>query len=159
LLGRGQDFRICAKKYFFLYFIFYEKMSVLGTKQIDEAKHKFHLIRRSGRNQGGYYHQVEGFCYDTLSDAIEALIGSVQESISSDYYDRIFTEEDKIKIYSRIKEEKRCMINNSHRKGDYNAWWIASDAYDHMIDSDGNHIKIQADMRETSYFEDWVTWE
>jgi hypothetical protein len=53
-------------------------MSVLGTKQIDEAKNKFHLIYRSGRNQGGNYHQVEGYCYHSLSDAIEAMIGSVQ---------------------------------------------------------------------------------
>jgi hypothetical protein len=65
----------------------------------------------------------------------------------------------KIKLKYIEELEIYSMINDSHRKGDYNDWWIASDAYDHMIDSDGNHIKIQDDMRETCYFQDWVIWK
>jgi hypothetical protein len=115
----------------------------------DESKNvaKFHLIHRSGRNQGLSF-DIEGCCYDTLSEAVDAMIESVD-------YHKGTTEE----IVARIKTETRCMINDSHRKGYYDAWWIASDAYDHMVDYKGTFITIQDDMRSTSYFEDWASWE
>ena len=117
----------------------------------DESKQlspEFHLIHRSGRNQGSSF-EIEGSCHNTLSDAVDAMIESVIDNHPGT------TEE----IVARIKTETRCMINDSHRKGNYDAWWIASDAYDHMVDYEGTFITIQDDMRGTSYFRDWARWE
>jgi hypothetical protein len=122
----------------------------LQKMSVDESKDsaKFHLIHRSGRNQGSSF-EIEGSCHNTLSDAVGAMIKSV-----IDYHPETTTA-----TADRIINETRCMINDSHRKGNYDAWWIASDAYNHMVDYKGTFITIEDDMRGTSYFRDWATWE
>ncbi len=131
----------------------------MGEEFQSESKQQFHLIHRIGKNQSRFYHQIKGSCHDSLQDAVDTMIEQVKESISCDYYSPIYTKEETMKIVERIKKEKKCMLNDSHRKGDYNAWWISRDAYDHLVDFDECIIQLDDDMRFTSYFLDWARTE